>query len=151
MVQKPLRWSTSQNERRLLVPVNIRYQGLKNSYCRLVTMSANLQVEELIQVPPQANFDDCLDVTAVLYFDINGDGIADVVQGVRVKSNRYGTTVVVPVVYLSNATAKSGYCYSEQAARQVQPADLRSIDSAKDALEVGKKRIGIAQFECSQW
>ena len=150
VIKNPLWWSASEGGKRLLVPVHIRYQGLKNSYCRFVTLSADLQTAELTPVPPQVNFDDCSEVATTLYFDINGDGVLDVIQGVRVKSNRYATTAVVPIVYLSSATAKSGYCYSEPATRQLQPADLGSIGRAQKALEDAKQRLGISQFECSQ-
>jgi hypothetical protein len=147
---KTLWWSSHKDGKHLLVPVTIRYSGLLNSYCRLVTMSADFRNSHLVQVPPQVNFDDCLGVADTLYFDINGDGFLDVIQGLRVKSNRYAAKAIVPVVYLSSAAENGGYCYSEKVSRQIQPSDLRSEATAMRSIEEAKLRLGWGQFECSK-
>jgi hypothetical protein len=144
------RWSSNEENRRLLVSAKLNYQGLTNSYCRLFTLPAGLRSAELVALPSRANSEDCLGITTVLYPDLNGDGVADVVQGLRLKSNRYEASAVVPVVHLSSADAKSGYCYSEQASRPLSPDGVRSAEATRDALASARRRLGIPHFDCAQ-
>ncbi len=133
-----------------MASINVRYKGLTNSYCRLVTLPANLQTAELVPLPPSANSEDCTAISDLLYFDVNGEGIPDVIQGLRVKSNRYDAKMSVVAVYLSSAGSKSGYCYSEQASRLVSGAALRSNAEAQRAIENERRRLAISLFECSK-
>lgn len=146
----PPRWSSQRDDKRLLMTVGVRYSGFSNSYCRLALAKADLRSAELVALPARANSEDCLGITTVLYPDLNGDGVADVVQSLRLKSNRYEASAVVPVVYLSSPDARSGYCYSEQASRQLSPDELRSAEATRDALERARRRLGIAHFDCAQ-
>lgn len=148
--QKPPRWSSNHNDKRLLASFNFHYRGATNSYCRLVTLAANLRSAELVPLSPSANTENCAGVASVLYVDLNGDGIVDVIQGLRVKSNRYNASVITAVVYLSDAKAKSGYCYSEQASRHLPASELRSAAVAKRAIESERARLSISKFECSK-
>jgi hypothetical protein len=149
-IQSPLMWSSDQDTKRLLAPVHVRYHGLTNSYCRLVTVSSNFNESDLIALPSNVNFDNCMGMSKPLYFDINGDGHFDLVQRLRVQSNRYDAIVEVPVIYLSDTATKGGYCYSETASTQIGPPDMGTVKSVTSALEKAKQRLGIAQFECSK-
>lgn len=147
-LEKKLHWSSDTAERLLLLPVSIRYKGSINSYCRLVTASVNFKDMTLVKLPPQANFDDCIGISNLIYMDVNDDGLLDVIEGVRVKSNAGSYQVAVPLVYLSNPTSGSGYCYSNAASQQLIPTDLRSDETIREALDAAKKRVGGAAFEC---
>ena len=147
---KSLRWSSDKKDKRLLVPVQIGFKGVTNSYCRLVTISADFTNSDLVQIPQRANFDDCSGMTDSVYIDLNVDGVIDVVEMVRVKSNRNAAKLTIPIVYLSDATEKSGYCYSEQASHQLQPSDLQSDIGAKKAFDRAKQRLRVKQFECAK-
>lgn len=147
--EKKLYWSSQASGGRLLLPVSIRYRGTTNAYCRLATASEGVKEIALVKLPAQANFDDCSGVSDLRYMDVNGDGLLDVIEGVRINSNVSSFTVVTPLVYISTPTAESGYCYSDAASRQLAPADLKSDSSVRKALERAKERLGIAVFDCA--
>ena len=150
-VEKKVFWSGAAEGQTslLLLPARVRYKGTTNTYCRLVTASADLKELTVVKLPPQANFDDCAGVADTRYVDLNGDGLLDVVQGVRVQSNVAPAQVAVPLVYLSSTALGAGYCYSDAASRQLRPEDMKSADSVSEALETARKRLGIARFECA--
>ena len=150
-VEKKVFWSgaTEGHAPLLLLPTRVRYKGTTNSYCRLVTASADLKELKVVSLPPQANFDDCAGAADTRYVDVNGDGLLDVVQAVRVQSNVAPAQVAVPLVYLSGAAPGAGYCYSDAASRQLRPQDMKSADSVGKALDAARKRLGIARFECA--
>lgn len=147
-LEKKLHWSSDTAKRLLLLPVSIRYKGSTNSYCRLVTASVDFRDMTLVKLPPQANFDDCIGISNLIYMDVNDDGLLDVIEGVRVRSNAGSYQVAVPLVYLSNPTRGAGYCYSNAASQQLIPADLGSEETIRKALDAAKKRLGGAAFEC---
>lgn len=149
-LEKRLYWSGPDGGRLLLLPATVHFRGVTNSYCRLATMSEDFKDVKLVGLPPQANFDDCTGVTDIRYVDVNGDGLLDVVEGVRTKSNTYPAQVATALVYLSITNGGPSYCYSDAASRQLSPADLRSEESVRNALDSAKRRLGIAQFECAQ-
>ena len=147
-LEKKLIWSSQASSARLLLPVSIRYSGIINSYCRLATASEGVKEIVLVPLPAQANADDCRAVSDLHYMEINGDGIQDLVEGIRVKSNVGSFQVVTPLVYVSSPTAESGYCYSEAASGQLAPADLHAEENIRKALEKAKKRLGVTVFDC---
>jgi hypothetical protein len=149
-VEKKVFWSGAAGGHAplLLLPARVRYKGTTNAYCRLVTASADLTELTVVSLPPQANFDDCAGAADTRYVDLNGDGLLDVVQALRVQLNAAPAQVAVPLVYLSGAPG-AGYCYSDAASRQLRPEDLKSADSVAKALEAARKRLGIARFECA--
>jgi hypothetical protein len=148
-LENKLVWSSLAPNAWLLLPVRIRFRGNANSYCRLATASEGVKNILLVHVPAHVNFDDCSGVSDLRYMEINGDGTQDLVEGVLVKSNVSSVQVVIPLVYLSSPTAKSGYCYSEAASCQLAPADLKSDASAKKVLERAEKRLGMAVLTCA--
>ena len=148
-LEKKLYWSSRTSSGRLLLPVGIRYRGTTNAYCRLATASEGVKEIALVKLPAQANFDDCSGVSDLRYMDVNGDGLLDVIERVRIKSNVSSFPVVTPLVYISTPTAESGYCYSDAASRQLAPADLKSDSSVRKALDRAKERLGIAVFDCA--
>ena len=141
-------WSAGVAGKIILLPINIRYSEMNNAYCRLVLISENLKDAKMVDLPTQANFDDCLGVADLQYLDINGDGYLDVVESVRIKSNVGNFEVTEQLVYLSNETPGTGYCYSEQASHQLEPLDMTSAEKIVLTLEKQKKRLAISQWEC---
>jgi len=148
-LEKKLAWSSQTSSARLLIPVSVRYRGTTNSYCRLATASKGVKDIVLVKLPTQVNFDDCNEVSDLRYMEINGDGILDLVEGILVKSNVSSSQIVTTLVYLSTPTAESGYCYSDAASRQLAPADLKSEENIRKALEIAKSRLGVTVFDCA--
>jgi hypothetical protein len=148
-LEKKLSWSSHTSGARLLLPVSVRYHGTANSYCRLATASRGVKNIVLVKLPTQANFDDCNEVSELKYMEINGDGMLDLVEGILVKSNVSLSQIVTPIVYLSTPTPESGYCYSDAASRQLIPADLKSEENIRNALEKAKRRLGVTVFDCA--
>ena len=104
---------------------------------------------QLVPVSAQVNIDDCRGYSKVIYVDINGDGILDVIEGVWSKSNRYPVQVVTSIVYLSTDSHPSGYCYSDVASRQLHPADLIDAESAMKALAAAMRRRSLVAYACT--
>lgn len=148
-LEKRLSWSSQTSSARLLLPVSVRYQGTTNSYCRLATASKGVKDIVIVKLPAQVNFDDCNEVSDLKYMEINGDGMLDLVEGLLVKSNVSSSRIVTPIVYLSTPGSESGYCYSDAASRQLVPADLKSEENIRKALEKAKKRLGVTVFDCA--
>lgn len=149
-IQKQLRWVLKNDEKILVVPITIRYVHLSNSYCRLITISKDFQRFDLVQISPEANFDNCKSISAMFYLDINGDRRVDIVQGLNINSNRYDTNVMVPIVYLSDETTEGGYCFSDLASRELKPLDLTTAERTEEALKAAKQRLMISRFKCSK-
>lgn len=145
-VAQPLYWSAVQGGR-LLVPVTIRFKGLANSYCRVLTQMRGHAEVVLVDVPEQVNYDACRGFDSVRYLDINGDGALDIVASLSVKSNTFNSYVTEQAVFLSGADNPSGYCYSDAASRNLKPADMQSESKIARALEQERRRLGGAKFE----
>jgi hypothetical protein len=143
-----LRWNSALPNKRLLALLHVRFSGVTNSYCRLVTLSEDLKDPVLIKVPAQANYDDCARTSAPVYVDLNADGVDDVVFTVEVKSNRYPSNAEVPVVYLSNSSAQGGYCYSDAASRQLEPADVTNARKIQAKMQREGERLGRDLLRC---
>lgn len=146
-LEKPLYWSAAQSGR-LLVPVTIRFKGVANSYCRIATWNPDQANAVLVEVPEQANYDECRGFDTVRYLDINRDNVLDIATSFSVKSNSVRGYVAEQAVFLSGANTPSGYCYSEKASRNLRPEQMQSEIKIKQALDNELKRIGETQFEC---
>ncbi|SDD68404.1 hypothetical protein SAMN05428966_105158 [Massilia sp. PDC64] len=147
--EKTLYWSAPQGGR-LLVPVTVRFKGISNAYCRLVTVENTEAVPVLVDVPMDVNADTCRGFHDVRYLDINGDGKLDIAASMSVKANSFEGYIDQIVVYLSNGDKPGGYCYSATASRNLEPAVMGSTDKVRQALDRERKRLGIAQFDCAQ-
>jgi hypothetical protein len=143
-----LRWNSALPDKRLLALLHVRFSGVTNAYCRLVTLSADLKDPVLVKVPSQANYDDCARTSEPVYVDLNADGVDDVVFAADVKSNRYPSNVEVPVVYLSSPSAQGGYCYSDAASRQLEPADLTNARTIQAKIQREGERLGRDLLRC---
>lgn len=143
-----LRWNSALPDKRLLALLHVRFSGVTNAYCRLVTLSADLKDPVLVKVPSQANYDDCARISEPVYVDLNADSIDDVVFAADVKSNRYPSNAEVPVVYLSNPSAQGGYCYSDAASRQLEAADLTNAKVVQAKIQWEGKRLGRDLLRC---
>lgn len=144
---QPLYWSAAEGGR-LLALVTVRFKGVSNSYCRLVTLENEKATPVLIDAPQDVNSDACRGFRDVYYLDVNEDGELDIVAIMNVKANSFDGYVDQPVVYLSNADRKGGYCYSASASRNMKPAQMVSTKKVSQALILERKRLGIPQFEC---
>lgn len=133
-LEKKLYWSGVGAHAILLAPVVVHFRGLTNSYCRLVTLKAESKQLTLVQLPAQANFDDCSGIDQIRYVDVNDDGLLDVIETVKVKSNVHDAQVSSALVYLSSSKSPGGYCYATAASRQLAPIDLKNDASVMKAL-----------------
>lgn len=110
--------------------VQIRFQGLTNSYCRLVAADQQGgEASALMEVPESANPDQCRGVRSIRRADLNGDGVPDLFLSVVVPSNRDPVDVIEPMVFLSQSDPAHPYCYSGKASRAVG-ASVSSPDAA---------------------
>lgn len=147
-LNRNLFWSTASGGV-LIAPVTVRFKGISNSYCRLVTFSRDEKTAVLVDVPERVNFDECKGFRKTRYLEVNGDGMLDIVAVVSIKSNAFDGYVDEPMVYLSGKDRAGGYCYSEVASRNMVLESMISDDKLLQALEEEKKRLAISQFECS--
>jgi hypothetical protein len=147
--RESFRWSSTREDKRLLASVNVHFSGLRSSYCRLVAIQSKQLRAEVVPLPQSATYDACIKISRVLYVDLNGDGVLDVIQALDVKSNRYYATVDIPVVYLSSDGSKSGYCYSEWASEHLPPVYLWTTASVQQKLLDEMKRMSVSKLECS--
>ena len=141
-------WSDATPSHRALVLASLSYPGAQYAYCRLVTLPADLAAA---QVSDSSAMPDCRGVSRASFIDVNGDGLLDVVAGLRVPSNRYDITLEVPAVFLSDASAPGGYCYSQQASDHLQPDDLASGDRARTALTNEQTRLKLDRWACGRY
>jgi len=147
--EKPAYWSAPQDGR-LLALFTLRYKGAAHGYCRLVTVESEEGTLILVDLPTDVNADNCRGFNDVRYLDINGDGRLDIAASMSVKANSFDGYVDQLVVYLSNPAKPGGYCYSDTASRNLEPAVMGSTDKVRQALNRELKRLGIAQFQCAQ-
>ena len=146
--EKTLYWSAPQGGH-LLALVTVRFKGVSNAYCRLVTVENEQAAPVLIDLPMDVNADTCRGFRDVRYLDINGDGKLDIAASMSVKSNSFDGYVDQPVVYLSRADKQGGYCYSAAASRNLSPAVMGTTEKVRQALDRERKRLGVAQFDCA--
>lgn len=132
----------------LLAPVLVRFAGADDGYCWLVTLSPDGH-GVLVDLPPEPDSPECRGYRDLRYLDINGDGVLDLAAGETVKANSFDGVVDIAVVYLSRPERPGAYCYSEQASRQLAPADMVSSDKIAKALERNRKRLGLETFGCA--
>ena len=132
-----------------LTPVQVRYKSLSNSYCRLAVSDENVENTRLVPLPPTELNDSCIKVSAQFVVDANGTGATDVVQSVRIRSNRGTYEVSEALVYLAHPQSASGYCFSAQASRELAPASLRTAQAINAALKDSRARLGLQEYSCN--
>lgn len=147
--KKQAYWSSPEGGR-LLVPTYVRFKGEKSGYCRLTTLTADLQSAELIGLPEEPNAPDCQGFRDLHYMDVNSDGQLDVISSSTIKSNTFDGNIDLPVVYVSNREQPGGYCYSSDASAALAPVDMVSDSKIKAALERNKRRLGLKEFKCDR-
>lgn len=140
-------WSDAGATHRAVLLVTLSYPDAQYAYCRLVTLPADLSAA---QVAEPTAMPDCLGIGRTLFVDVNDDGRVDVISGLRVQSNRYDVTLEVPAVFLSDESAPSGYCYSQQASDHLQPDDLSSAPRAKASLHREQARLHLSRYACGR-
>lgn len=145
----PLRRDPLSERGRLVTLAVVRFSGIANRYCRVFVSDGELASAKLVPIPAAANYDQCLSAGPLLVLDLDGDGIADLVHTVKLRSNRYPSTVSETVVYLGRSDAVSGYCYSADASRELAAADTVTTASLAKAAAVALKRLGKPSFACS--
>ena len=131
-----------------ITPLHVRYKAFSNKYCLLAVADDSLSNVKIVRLPPTALHDTCSGFVAQFVVDANGDGHQDVVHGVQIKSNRVNSNVTEALVYLVDAKADAGYCFSAQASSQLSPADLKSAATASASLGRARTRLGIKRFVC---
>ncbi|QJD99821.1 hypothetical protein HH212_07110 [Massilia forsythiae] len=143
-----LRWNSALPDKRLLALLHVRFSGVATTYGRLLTLSADLKDSVLIKVPSQANYDNCARTSDPVYVELNGDGVDDVVFATEVKSHCYPGNAEVPAIYLSNPSVEGGYCYSDAASRQLEPADLTNAKAIQAKILQEGERLGRDLLRC---
>ena len=138
-------WSDSGASHKALLLVSFTYPGARYAYCRLVTVSADFASAEVADANAMPY---CLGISHAVFVDVNGDGELDVVASLRVQSNRYDAVLEAPGVFLSDSSAPSGYCFSQQASDHLNPDDLATGERARASLERERKRLGLPRFAC---
>jgi hypothetical protein len=141
--------TTADGDRLIVGVVQIRFQGLVNSYCRLVATKDEANATAvLIQLPESANHDTCKSVRSPHLEDLDNDGRADYSFTVKVRSNRYPTDVEEVLVFLGQPHKAAPFCFSSAASRAVAPAVSSSAKWVKSALADALKRGGKTHFDC---
>lgn len=140
--------ASSGGRRIWLTPVQVRYKSLSNSYCRLAVSDEGMENTRLVPLPPTELNDSCIKVSSQFVVDANGTGATDVVQSVRIRSNRGTYEVSEALVYLAHPQSASGYCFSSQASRELTPESLRTAQAINAALKDSRARLGLQEYSC---
>lgn len=138
----------SGNPSSWLMPIHVRYKSLTNSYCRLAIFDDKEETVRVVPLPLPALNDRCMKIDAQLIIDANGTGATDVVQSVRIRSNRGAYEILQAVVYLAHPQSESGYCFSTQASRELSPKDQLTASKANATLKSARSRLGVQEFSC---
>lgn len=129
----------------LLAPVVIRYEGLKNRFCRLMVQKN--QNSKFVSAPAEASSDNCKGIARVIYADINRVGYPDAVLKAVVPSNRYAANIVLPQVYISDS--QGDYCYAGLASKALESEWDGRAQSAMATLDAEATRLGIDLMKCT--
>lgn len=129
----------------LLAPVVIRYEGLKNRFCRLMVQKN--QTSKFVSTPPETSSDNCKGIARVIYADINRDGYPDALLKTVVPSNRYAANIVLSQVYLSDS--QGDYCYAGLASKALESDWDGRAQSAMATLDAEAMRLGIDLMQCT--
>ena len=135
------------NEPRTVLPVRIRFQGVRNSYCRVAVSGTAERPVALIPLPDSADHVQCFGMEKVAVTDLNGDGIPDFVFRLSVLWNRGNVIVPESAVYLSNA-AQHNYCYSPGASRAVTSGIMPQSEHVRAAVQSEVTRLGPQVLDC---
>lgn len=128
--------------------VQIRFDGLTNSYCRLVVSARSPNPTfVLVPVPEPANHDTCKGIRSFHAGDLNGDSLTDYWYVEKVQSNRYTTDVGEAIVFLGQPEKAEALCYSSTASRAIDPANT-SDTAVASAVTSMLKRLGQEKLGC---
>ncbi len=131
----------------VLLPLEVRYAGIANRYCRLAVVGETVS---LVSLPADALYDNCLRIRHQWLVSASGERAMDVMQVVTVPSNRHGGEVDEIQVYLAEASAPSGYCYSSQASAVASATTAVSAEDANLAFTRERQRLGLSGFQCDR-
>lgn len=126
-----------------IFPVRISFDGVTNSYCRLVVVNSTGDSAQLTPVPLSLDSDQCKSVRLIAFTDLNSDLADDAVLAVRLPSNRHDADVEELRVYLSRNGSAAQFCLAENLASL--PTNGKVVDTVK--AEIG--RHGKAVLECA--
>lgn len=142
-------WLVISGQKKLIVPMMVRFQNTNNKYCLVASANVDLTSLQFLPLPPQALHDSCFRLYPYYMFKQHTDDDKTIVHGVSLKSNRDGVSVVEVIVYLPDPKSELGFCYSADASAQLTPADLKSKAVLKLALDRTRRRLGLKNFSCS--
>lgn len=144
---KPRR-ATGETEPRAVGVAHIKFKGLVNSYCRIVSVETDRSpAVTLVPTPDNVNYDACTGVRSLHSGDLNGDGKTDYWYVVRVPSNRYPTYVDDVLAFLGQPGMAGALCYSSSASRAIRsvaPSPVTTVHSVSNFL----KRDGQELIKC---
>jgi hypothetical protein len=133
----------------LVTALHVSYPGIRNRYCRLAVSGMDTGAAQIVPLPVRSLNDGCLAVDGQWTLDVNGDGLSDVVQRVRLKSNRSDSTASEAMVYLRSDKAESGFCFSPQASVLLGTLKLQSGASIAAELKANDSRIDRSRMRCA--
>jgi hypothetical protein len=126
-----------------IFPVRISFEGVTNSYCRLVVVNSTGDSAELTPVPLSLDSDQCKSVRLIAFTDLNDDLADDAVLAVRLPSNRHDADVEELRVYLSRNGSATHFCLAENLANL--PTNGKVVDTVKAEIH----RQGKSVLECA--
>ena len=126
-----------------IFPVRISFEGVTNSYCRLVVVNSSGNSAQLTPVPPDSDSDQCRSVRLIAFTDLNNDLVGDALLTVRLPSNRHETNVEELRVYLSRNVSATQFCLAGNLANV--PISGKVVDTVKAEI----RRLGNSALECA--
>lgn len=122
-----------------IFPARLSFEGVTNSYCRLVVVVSTGDSAQLPPVPLSLDSDQCKSVRLIAFTDLNSDLADDAVLAVRLPSNRYDADVEELRVYLSREGSATHFCLAEDLANL--PTNGKVVDSIK--AEIRRQRNAV--------
>lgn len=126
-----------------IFPVRISFEGITNSYCRLVVVNSTGNSAQLTHVPFSLDSDQCKSTRLIAVTDVNSDLADDAVLAVRLPSNRHDADVEELRVYLSRNGSATQFCLAENLANL--PTNGKVVDTVKAEIH----RQGKSMLECA--
>lgn len=126
-----------------IFPVRISFEGVTNSYCRLVVVNSSGNSAQLTPVPPDSDSDQCKSVRLIAFTDLNNDLTDDLLLTVRLPSNRHETDVEELHVYLSLNGSATQFCLAGNLTSI--PIDGKVVETVKAEI----RRQGNSALECA--
>ncbi len=126
-----------------IFPVRISFEGVTNSYCRLVVVDSTGSSAQLTPVPLSLDSDQCKYVRLIAFTDLNNDLADDIFLAIRLPSNRHDADVEELRVYLSRNGSATQFCLAENLANL--PTNGKVVDTVKAEV----RRLGNSVLECA--